>query len=144
MRSLPRQVGIVLVALACAGLLAACASPAKRIEERQQLFDTYPPDVQQKIREGHVAPGFTEDMVWMALGDPDQKSTDSSAEGETLIWVYTRSNPGLGLSVGGGGGFGGGGFGGGGVGIGTGGDTDYEAVVRFRDGVVINVRQATD
>jgi hypothetical protein len=136
---------LVLVALAAmVSALSGCATPDKRIEERQELFDTYPPDAQAKIRAGHVAPGFTEDMVWMALGDPDDTSIESTEQGEAIIWVYTRSSPGVGLSVGGGS-YGGGGFGGGGgVGVGSSSDKEYEAVVHFRGGVVTYVRQATD
>ena len=134
---------LLLLALAAATTgLVGCATPEKRIEERQELFDGYPPDVQQKIRSGHVAPGFTEDMVWMALGDPDNKSIEATAEGEALIWVYTRSSPGVGISLGGGS-YGGGGFGGGGVGVGSSPERDYEAIVHFRGGVVTYVRQAT-
>jgi len=120
-----------------------CSTPASRIEDRQALFDGYEPSVQQAIRAGRVAPGMTEDAVWMALGDPDSKSVESSDAGEIVIWVWTRSSPGIGLSVGGGS-YGGGGGVGGGVGIGSGGETDYEAVVHLRDGVVTYVRQATD
>ena len=85
-----------------------------------------------------VSPGMTEDAVWMALGDPDRKSVESTEDGDILIWLYTRSSPGFGVSVGGGSG----GIGGG-VGVGRGGDKEYEAVVHFKKGVVSYVRQDT-
>jgi hypothetical protein len=131
----------LLVALAAlVGAFTACATPDKRIEERQEIFDNYPSDVQAKIRAGRVAADFTEDMVWMALGDPDEKLVESTERGETAIWIYTRSRPGVGISLGGGG-YGGGGFGGGSVGTGTSAETDYEAEVHFEDGFVTFVRQ---
>jgi hypothetical protein len=135
-----RSILLVLSFALVLALTAGCAStPESRIEENQTLFDGYPPDVQEKIRAGKVDIGFDEDMVRMALGDPDETSTDLDADGETLRWAYTRSRPGV--SVGVGGGNYGGGFGmGGGVGVGSGPRKDYLAVIEFRDGVVSKVR----
>ena len=140
----PHRLGSLLVLAPVVALVLAlgggCAStPESRIEENQTLFDGYPPDVQDKIREGRVDVGFDEDMVRMALGDPDETSTEVDAEGETLRWAYTRSRPGM--SVGIGGGNYGGGFGmGGGVGVGSGPRRDYLAIIDFREGRVSKVR----
>jgi hypothetical protein len=136
------QLRSALVAALVLALGVGCSTPASRIEDRQQLFDGYDAKVQADIRAGHVRPGFDEDMVWMALGDPDDKSVESTAEGEVLVWRYMRSSPGIGLSVGGGS-YGGTSVGGG-VGVGTPADKDVEAEVRFRDGVAVYVRQATE
>ncbi len=121
-------------------LVLACAStPADRIEKEQALFDTYPSDVQQTIRAGHVSPGFDEAMVRMALGAPDEISTEIDESGETLRWAYTKSQPGVSIGLGGGG-YGGGTAMGGGVGIGSGPEKNYTAIVDFRDGKVVRVR----
>lgn len=138
----------VLASVSCAILVllvgVGCSTPAKRVEERRELFDGYPPTVQESIRAGRVRPGMTEDGVWMALGDPDRKAVESSDDGEIVIWLYTRSRPGFGVSIGGGGGsFGGTRVGGGGS-IGRHSDEEFEAVVHFKAGVVSFARQATD
>ena len=136
------QLRSALVSAFLVVLAVGCSTPASRIEDRQTLFDSYDAKIQADIRAGHVRPGFDENMVWMALGDPDEKSVESTGEGETVVWRYTRSRPGLGFSVGGGS-YGGTGVGGG-VGVGTPADEDVEAEVRFREGVVVYVRQATE
>ena len=123
-------------------LVLGCSTSAKRIEQRRELFDGYPPSVQASIRAGQVSPGMTEDAVWMALGDPNQRSTESTEGTDVLIWIYTRSRPGFGVSIGGG--SYGGTHVGGGAGVGRPAEKDYEAVVHFQGGVVTYVRQATE
>jgi len=78
----------------------------------------------------------------MALGDPDRTAVESTEKGEALVWMYTRSTPGFGVSVGGGS-YGGTSVGGG-VGVGRSSEREYEAVVRFEQGVVSYVSQAAE
>ncbi len=81
---------IALVLLTAAG----CATtPQDRIRRHADLFATFPPDIQAKVRQGRVEPGFTHDMVRLALGRPDRVITRVSPEGETVIWVYTDAVP---------------------------------------------------
>ncbi len=121
-------------------LFASCAStPSDRIEENRALFNSYPPEVQAKVQSGQVASGFTEDMVRMALGDPDEVSNVVDPSGTTLMWGYTRSKPGFSVGIGGGSGFGHVG-GGAGMSMGTGPRRDYTSIVEFREGRVIRVR----
>jgi hypothetical protein len=125
-------------------LSLACAStPAKRIKEQQALFDTYPADVQATIRTGKVALGYDQDMVRMALGKPDETSTELRQDGEILTWGYTKSSPGVSIGLGGGG-LGSGVGVGGGVGVGSGPKKNYTAIIEFREGKVSNARYFDD
>ena len=72
-------------------LLAGCATPAKRIEQNQELFDSFPVAVQARIRGGQIDLGFTPDMVRIALGDPQRKMLRRESGGETEIWLYFDS-----------------------------------------------------
>ena len=72
-------------------LLAGCATPAKRIEQNQDLFDSFPVAAQARIRGGQIDLGFTPDMVRIALGDPQHKALRRVAAGETEIWLYFDS-----------------------------------------------------
>ena len=72
-------------------LLAGCATPAKRIEQNQELFDSFPVAAQARIRGGQIDLGFTPDMVRIALGEPHRQTLRRSAEGETEIWFYFDS-----------------------------------------------------
>ena len=132
---------LVSLAVVASALALACAStPGSRIKENQVLFDTYPDEVKSNIRQGRVAVGYDEDMVQMAMGNPNEKSTETNAEGETLMWGYTRSRPGISIGIGGGS-YGGGGGVGGGIGMGSGPKRDYIAIIEFRGGKVTNVRR---
>ncbi len=139
MNAHPSKVSTIGLALLFA---LACSTPAKRVDERRALFEGYSPEVQASIRAGQVSPGMTEDAVWMALGDPNQSSIESTEAADVLIWTYTRSRPGFGVSIGGGS-YGGASVGGG-VGVHRPAEKDYQAVVHFKAGVVTYVRQATE
>lgn len=81
-------------------LAAGCAStPAQRIANNA-AFDTYPAAVQEKILNGEVDVGFTQEMVRLALGKPDRVSRRQTASGESEVWIYTEQRPRLGFSFG--------------------------------------------
>jgi hypothetical protein len=126
-----------------AALLLGCAStPDSRIAESQELFDTYSAEVQARLRAGTVAVGDTEDMVYMALGDPDETSLAVEDDGETRMWGYTKSRPGFSIGIGGGNmGYGGGM--GGGASMGSGPKRNYTAIIEFREGLVTRARYFT-
>lgn len=71
-------------------LLAACASPRHRVAADPELFASFPPGVQEAVRAGEVEPGFTPDMVKMALGDPHRVYTRATPDTETTVWQYLR------------------------------------------------------
>lgn len=75
----------------------------------------------------------------MALGKPDETSTEVEESGETLMWGYTKSHPGASVGIGGGS-FGGGVGMGGGVGVGSGAKKDYVAIIEFHEGKVTKAR----
>jgi hypothetical protein len=130
---------LVAVAFGTALAVGCASTPDSRIKENQTLFDSYPVEVKANIRQGKVEIGYDEDMARMAMGDPDEKSTETDENGETVRWGYVRSRPGISVGVGGGS-FGGGGGVGGGVGMGSGPTRDYTAIIEFREGEVTNVR----
>lgn len=77
--------GLIGIALAVAGCVS---TPQTRIKENPQLFASFPPEAQAKIKEGIVEIGFTRDMVRIALGAPDRVATRATAKGQTEIWHY--------------------------------------------------------
>lgn len=70
-------------------LVAGCSTPARRIERNRALFDSFPYEVQEKVREGVVDLGYTPEMVAMAAGRPDRVYVRRTGEGVTEIWAYT-------------------------------------------------------
>ena len=125
--------------LAVAVVTAGCSSTASRISDQQAAFDHYPPDIQQKIRDGQVGVGFTPEQVRMAVGEPGRRYTQQTAAGTAEIWAYSKTGPTLsfGLGVGT--------FGsgvGGGVGVGSSsGNSDDALRVTFIDGKVTAVER---
>ena len=80
------------VALLALIVTSGCVStPARRIARNPQLFASFPPEVQVKVRKGDVELGFTRDMARMALGNPDRIRSRRTEAGQTEIWIYTRA-----------------------------------------------------
>ena len=73
---------------------AGCATtPQDRVRRHAALFASFPPEIQAKVLEGRVEPGFTPDMVRLALGRPDRVITRMTPDGETVVWLYTEAVP---------------------------------------------------
>jgi hypothetical protein len=87
-------------ALAVLLVVAGCSTPTKRIGAHQTNFDTWPAAVQEKVRAGQVDVGFTEEMVQVALGDPDNRSTRTTVHGTSEVWGYLDHKPKFSLGVG--------------------------------------------
>jgi len=130
----PRFCIALLAAAALA--LSACSTIDSRIRKQQALFDSYPPDVQNNIRNGRIEVGYTQEMVAMALGEPDRKVEMQTEDGVAEVWSYRKSVPGFSVGTGSGT------YVGSGVGIGSGvsvGDpprSEDKAVVEFWGGRV--------
>lgn len=78
----------VLVLLA---LLTSCSTVKTRIHEREKDFSAYPPEIQSQIQNGNIDEGFTEDMVYMARGNPAEKETMTRAGKTVTLWKYPGS-----------------------------------------------------
>jgi hypothetical protein len=74
-------------------LVASCASVDSRVSDHQAAFDTWPADVQEKVRAGKVEMGFTQEMVEVALGKPDRVSSRTTDRGQADVWIYHESAP---------------------------------------------------
>lgn len=76
---------VVLFALALSG----CSTIASRIKEKADVFAALDPRTQELIRKGGVEVGYTMDMVYMALGVPDERSEKITKQGTRTTWIYT-------------------------------------------------------
>src|SRR5215207_2120464 len=107
---------LVVIALFVAG----CSTVDSRIAKNRDVFNTWPPAVQDKVVLGQIDIGFTVDQVRVALGEPDRVFSRTTADGTSQVWSYRDRGPRFGFGVGVGmGSFGsrGGTFGG--IGLGT-------------------------
>ncbi len=71
------------------GFLVGCQSVNDRIKEKPNVLASVDKATQDKIRQGIIDIGYTEDMVYLALGAPDQKREAVTAAGTNVIWIYS-------------------------------------------------------
>lgn len=122
-------------------LLAACSSPASRIDAQKSAYNSYPPEVQSKISAGQVDVGFTPEQARLALGEPSRKFTRTTEKGASEVWAYTKSSPVFSIGLGGGS-FGRGFGGGGGISTSTGGEDPQDRLrLVFENGRVASIEQ---
>ena len=83
------RIALLLFALSLG--LAGCSTIASRIKEKSAVFAALDPQVQENIRKGRVEVGYTVDMVYMALGEPDQRRSRVTSHGDRMTWIYTST-----------------------------------------------------
>jgi hypothetical protein len=72
-----------------AGLvLAGCSTVQSRIEEKSAVFNALPADQQARIQQGLVDVGYTQDMVYIAMGKADRVVERSTGSGTETVWIY--------------------------------------------------------
>lgn len=81
-------------------LAASCANVDSRVRKQQAAFDSWPAEVQQKVREGKVEVGFTQEMVNVALGKPDRVMSRTTDRGVEEGWVYMDKGPKFSIGLG--------------------------------------------
>lgn len=77
-----------LLALGTLLFVTGCQTVDDRIKEKPDVFAKLDAATQDKIKQGIIDLGFTPDMVYLALGKPDETRETISAEGRSLIWIY--------------------------------------------------------
>lgn len=72
---------------------AGCESSGRstRIQEKAAVFATLSPAQKQLIEHGAIDLGYTQDMAYMALGQPTR--TETSTNGKDTTWVFTNYYP---------------------------------------------------
>lgn len=79
----------ILMPLALLGAFA-CSSVNSRIKEHQAQFNEMPEQTQAQIQNGRIDHGFTEEMVYMAKGKPDDKETLTRDGKQVRVWKYAK------------------------------------------------------
>ncbi len=69
-------------------LAAGCQSVESRIKEKPDVYANVDKATQDKIKQGIIDLGYSEDMVYIALGNPDQKRESKTAAGSSVTWIY--------------------------------------------------------
>jgi hypothetical protein len=79
---------VALSLLGILGLFSGCQTVDDRIREKPAVFANVDPATQDKIKQGIIDIGYSEDMVYLALGKPDQKRESVTADNRRVTWIY--------------------------------------------------------
>jgi outer membrane protein assembly factor BamE (lipoprotein component of BamABCDE complex) len=92
---------LAFVFLAVVALFAAgCSTVQSRISSNRAAFNSWPPDVQQKVSAGDVDVGFTVEQVRVALGEPDAVFSRTTPQGHFEVWSFRDRGPRFAFGVG--------------------------------------------
>lgn len=75
---------------AAALLLTGCLTGGftARSQEKSDTFSRLTPAVQKHLENGNVEKGYTDDMVYIALGKPSKIENRESPDGPVQVWIY--------------------------------------------------------
>jgi hypothetical protein len=69
-------------------LVAGCNTFEQRSQEKSSTFASLSPESKEKLKHGVIEIGNTSDMVYIALGAPDERHEKTTANGHETTWVY--------------------------------------------------------
>ena len=78
----------LLTALVAAALLAGCSTFDRRAQERSVVFNTLDEATRERLKEREIRVGDNFDMVYIALGAPDEKRETVTADGANTTWIF--------------------------------------------------------
>lgn len=78
--------GLILIALLFS---SGCSSTiSSRIKDHQAQFESYPTEAQESIKNGDIARGMSEEMVYLAKGKPSQIENQDQNHHQVTLWFY--------------------------------------------------------
>ncbi|MBA2435092.1 MAG: hypothetical protein H0V54_08445 [Chthoniobacterales bacterium] len=92
-------------------VLSGCSTVGSRIDANRAGFDRLSPQERALVSQGKIQGGMSQEAVYIAWGQPQQKATGMVRNTPTETWVYTLSTAAYGAYPYGGLGYGYGGFG---------------------------------
>jgi hypothetical protein len=82
----PLLAGCAALVLLCA---VGCNTFKRRAEEKASVFRTLDPATQTRLEARQIEVGDTHDMVYIALGVPDEKREHVTPSARTATWIYS-------------------------------------------------------
>jgi hypothetical protein len=81
-----RLVGAALLLLTVTG----CNTFERRAQERAATFNQLDAPTRERLKQREIFVGDTFDMVYIALGAPDEKRERVTAEGSETTWIFNQ------------------------------------------------------
>ena len=83
-----RQSLLFAAAVATLAFLAGCNSFNTRARQMSGVYNQLAPSDQERLQRGIISIGDTPEMVYIALGNPDERRDILNADGTQTTWVY--------------------------------------------------------
>lgn len=77
-----------LVLAGTLAFLAGCNTFNSRARQMSEVYDQLPASEQQRLQRGAISIGDTPEMVYIALGQADERRDTTTADGTKTTWVY--------------------------------------------------------
>lgn len=84
----PKHLLLLSICALAAVFSAGCSTFESRAKEKTAAFTTLDPATQSRLKARLIHLGDSEDMVYIALGPPDEKRETLDASGRATTWVF--------------------------------------------------------
>lgn len=80
---------LLLLPLLClVAALTGCSTVSSRIEEKSSYFNTLDSTTQERLKRSAIKVGDTQDMVYIAFGQPDHVREKATGSTKETTWIY--------------------------------------------------------
>jgi len=79
---------LIVTAALAVSLFAGCNTFNARARQRSETFDTLTSGEQNRLQRGVINVGDNADMVYIALGNSDERRDVMTADGTQTVWIY--------------------------------------------------------
>ncbi|MBS0633585.1 MAG: hypothetical protein JSS11_16870 [Verrucomicrobia bacterium] len=79
---------LLLSAVLALAALSGCDTFESRAKKKPEVLAALDPAAREKLRRGIIEIGNTTDMVYLALGQPDDEYETTSARGKEKTWIF--------------------------------------------------------
>ncbi len=84
---------VIAFGLLFSGCMTDAELRAERINNNPALYAQLDPATQSRVSQGLIAIGDTQQAVWLALGEPGRRTSDTTAAGSVEVWQYMTDIP---------------------------------------------------
>jgi hypothetical protein len=74
-------------------ILSGCSTTESRISDHPEIFNSLSPRDQELVRNGQIRSGMSQNAVWVAWGNPEQKTVGAMRGRQTETWIYVNYVP---------------------------------------------------
>jgi hypothetical protein len=82
---------LALAITAGALFFAGCSTTETRISQHPEVFQSLSPSDQALVSRGQIRTGMSQDAVWLAWGNADQRVAGAMRNQSTETWIYTTT-----------------------------------------------------